>query len=123
MSGLRLLCESNNPEDIASEAQHIAPSEERGFTTAVLDALKAAGEPLRPTEVRNKLTATGYDLKGYQNPLASIHIILKRLVKAGNARAAATTTDHKTYEWIDPTSAPTEVQVVTAKKTRTRKKG
>ena len=36
-----------------------------------------------PVEVRNALRDRGFKIEQYKNPLASIHTILKRLVKSG----------------------------------------
>lgn len=38
-----------------------------------------------PREIRDALMERGFDLSGYTNPLASVHTILKRLVKSGEA--------------------------------------
>jgi hypothetical protein len=50
-----------------------------GITAAVERALMSKPyEPLYPTQVRDLLTANGFGLKG-ENPMATIHTILKRL--------------------------------------------
>lgn len=53
-----------------------------GFTDAIRGVF-SPGVGMSPVQVRNRLRAGGFDLKGYKNPLATIHTILKRLVKAG----------------------------------------
>jgi|GEM_PF-6879589 len=51
-----------------------------GITRAVEHILRScAGKPLPPTSVRNGLLEAGFELTG-ENPLASIHQVLKRLV-------------------------------------------
>ena len=53
---------------------------EVGITRAVEQILRScAGRPLPPTSVRNGLLEAGFELTG-ENPLASIHQVLKRLV-------------------------------------------
>jgi hypothetical protein len=36
--------------------------------------------------VRDRLSAIGFDLDRYANPLASIHVVLKRLADSGETR-------------------------------------
>ncbi len=57
-----------------------------GFTDAVRRLLRSSDEALTPVELRAKLPDAGFSLTDYSNPLASIHTILKRLVKTGEAR-------------------------------------
>jgi hypothetical protein len=42
--------------------------------------------PLSATRVREELEAMGFELSKHANPLASVHVTLKRLVEAGQAR-------------------------------------
>lgn len=57
-----------------------------GLTRAVEQILvRNAGKPLPPTSVRNGLIEAGFELTG-DNPLASIHQVLKRLVARGDSR-------------------------------------
>lgn len=44
------------------------------------------GEALTAREMREALEAIGFDFSEHANPLASIHVTLKRLVQAGQAR-------------------------------------
>jgi hypothetical protein len=53
-----------------------------GFTDAVRATFKP-GKAMTAIQVRNDLINAGFDLDGYRNPLATIHTILKRLVKSG----------------------------------------
>src|SRR5207249_3922350 len=54
-----------------------------GMTAAIEQLLKAHyGTPLTPTTVRDLLVESGFKLVG-DNPLASIHQVLKRLVARG----------------------------------------
>ncbi|MGA2000708.1 MAG: hypothetical protein ABSG52_11995 [Terriglobales bacterium] len=59
-----------------------------GFTDAVRNVLSnKPGALANAIGVRNMLMQSGYDLTQYSNPLASIHTILKRLVKSGEVTA------------------------------------
>lgn len=72
------------------------------FTEACREILYVAGKPLTPIEVRDELEATVFDLAGQANPLASIHTILKRLVKSGDAKAIETASGKTAYAWNSP---------------------
>ncbi len=55
-----------------------------GFTDSVRNVLRNTPRcSATAIGVRNMLIESGYDLSQYTNPLASIHTILKRLVKSG----------------------------------------
>jgi hypothetical protein len=63
-------------------AEMMAPGEQvedLGLTAAVHRVLMAkAGDPLFPTQVRDLLVESGYPIRG-DNPMASVHTVLKRL--------------------------------------------
>lgn len=81
-------------------ADHIVKSvEEIGLTDAIREILRIGEKPLSPIEVRKALEELGYDLSKYTNPLASIHTILKRLVKKGQATIVGRGRE-KRYAWI-----------------------
>jgi hypothetical protein len=71
-----------------------------GITDAVRNALKIANGARTAIEVRDWLASSGYDLSDQENPLASIHTILKRLVKAGEAQPATNADGKANYRWI-----------------------
>lgn len=77
-------------------------TEPRGFTDAVRDVLRASVEALTPAQVRDRLQASGFALGHYSNPLASIHVILKRLVKAGEAKSYEGPPGTTQYWWNRP---------------------
>jgi DNA-binding PadR family transcriptional regulator len=88
VKGIANLCDAH-PE---KEYPHLFPedvSPDVGFTDAIREILNAdAGFTYHsPVSVRNVLEKNGFDLKKYKNPLASIHTILKRLVKQGQAKS------------------------------------
>lgn len=85
--GVGNLCNAN-PE---TEYPHLFPesaSPDIGFTDAIREVLQTepGEEFFTPVNVRTVLEHRGFDLKKYKNPLASIHTILKRLEKSGQAR-------------------------------------
>jgi hypothetical protein len=48
--------------------------------------VRGAGVPVTPADVRQRLQSIGFDLSKYQNDLAAIHTILKRLNESGELR-------------------------------------
>jgi len=54
------------------------------MTEAIKQILIAAPDAMSPTAIRDKLVASGFSLKAYRNPLASIHVVLKRLSETPN---------------------------------------
>lgn len=80
----------------------LRPTVELGLTEACRMALKAAGTPLTASEVRLRLEAMGYDTSHYSNPLGSIHVVLRRLCRSGEARFVPTKSDKPSYAWGCP---------------------
>ena len=66
----------------------LTPTVELGLTDACRMVLKAAGHPLTAVEIRSQLEAMGFDCSRYSNPLASIHTVLRRLCRSGEASFA-----------------------------------
>lgn len=62
------------------------PTVSWGLTDGCRMVLMASGRPMKPPEVRDALTACGFDLSKYANELAAIHTVLKRLNEAGELR-------------------------------------
>jgi hypothetical protein len=52
-----------------------------------------------PISVRDHLLSLDYDLKPYNNPLASIHAVLKRLIDSGEAIRTAGPDGKAMYRW------------------------
>ncbi len=63
----------------------LTPTVAYGLTDACRTALRCAGAPMTPIEIRDRLRSTGFDLSRYANPLAAIHTVLKRLAESGEA--------------------------------------
>jgi hypothetical protein len=81
---------------------NLTPTVSFGLTDACRMALKAAGHPLTVTEIRMQLEAMGFDLSRYSNPQASIHIVLKRLCRAEEAKFTPRAHEKPTYAWKKP---------------------
>src|SRR3954470_16045573 len=64
----------------------LIPTVPIGLTDACRLVVRGAGVPLTPTDVRQRLESIGFDLSKYQNDLAAIHTILKRLNDSGELR-------------------------------------
>ena len=77
-----------------------ASGQERpGLTDACRSVLKAADEPLKATALRDRVAALGLDLSAYSNALASIHVVLRRLVRSGEARLTPSADGAPTFAW------------------------
>lgn len=79
-----------------------SPSLELGLTDACRSALRASVSGLTPGEVRERIGGLGIDLERYSNLLASIHIVLKRLVAAGEAFTYRGRDGKPVYAWKRP---------------------
>jgi hypothetical protein len=77
----------------------LEPTVAIGLTDACRLVLKTAGHPLTVVEIRMQLEATGIDVSRYSNPLASIHIVLKRLCRSGEAKFIPRANAKPTYAW------------------------
>jgi hypothetical protein len=64
----------------------LVPTVPLGLTDACRLVVRGAGVPVTPAEVRQRLQSIGFDLSKYQNDLAAIHTILKRLNDSGELR-------------------------------------
>jgi len=80
----------------------LTPTVPLGLTDACRLALRGAGLPLTPLEVRDRLAAIGVDLSVYTNELAAIHTILKRLNESGEIRFVSKGRGKPAYIWNFP---------------------
>ena len=73
-----------------------------GFTDAVRQVVRQAYPAgLFANTVKKMLVDAGFDLTDYTNSAASIHTILKRLVKSGEVKSHRDSKNGKTfYRWI-----------------------
>ncbi len=75
-------CLSAGEPQFESEIKVPAVEEDLGMTGRIREILKSnVGTELHPTRVRDLLLQTGYKLEGRKNPMAEIHLTLKRLVQ------------------------------------------
>ena len=58
-------------------------NESQGLTNAIRKILAKDIQPMRPTEIRNELRKGGFDIDGYQQPMAVLHTTLRRLKEQG----------------------------------------
>jgi len=77
----------------------LTPTIPVGLTDACRLALRGAGLPLTPVEVRDRLLGIGMDLSTYTNELSAIHTILKRLNDAGEIRFVPRGKGKGAYVW------------------------
>ena len=82
----------------------LTPTVPLGLTDACRLALRGAGLPLTPLEVRDRLVSMGVDLSGYANDLSAIHTVLKRLNEAGEIKfiTKGTGSGKPAYIWNHP---------------------
>lgn len=79
----------------------LTPTVPWGLTDACRTVLRSVGRPMTPSQVRDRLTAIGFDLSIYANALAAIHTTLKRLAESGEL-AAADEAAKRSYVWQRP---------------------
>lgn len=80
----------------------LVPTVQWGLTDACRLVLRSAGEPVTAVQVRDRLAAIGFDLDRYANPLASIHVVLKRLAESGEARTRRANAERRVaYEGLE----------------------
>lgn len=80
---------------LQSDIQHLAalcnvtvenPIAQLGLTDAIRYLLLNSKKPLEPTEIRDWLLKSHGNAANHANLLASVHTIMKRLIKSGEAR-------------------------------------
>jgi chromosome segregation ATPase len=103
---LASLCESEGVEiQPSTEASYLL--ERSTLADEIRTILKAASpEYLRPRHVKFALERLGHDLGQYQNPQATIHMVLKRMAESGEVEEIPLPRDgKKTYRISGPNSA------------------
>jgi hypothetical protein len=93
---LSLLCDQLPPSDLPM------PSElDIGLSDAIRMAFRSVlPESLTPTEVRDKLRESGFNLDRYANELPPIHNTIIRLLKNGEIEESVPKRDGKAYKWV-----------------------
>jgi hypothetical protein len=69
------------------------------LTDVVRTALRSAELPVTPTQLRDEVLALGFDKRRYTQFLASLHVVLKRLVANGEVWEFSFG-DGKRYWWV-----------------------
>lgn len=78
-----------------------------GLTDAVRIAFKTYGQPMAPTDVKDRLEQMGYDTTKYGNLMASVHTIINRLQRQGQIKHTGTIANNKPgYQWVQKLEAP-----------------
>jgi hypothetical protein len=72
-------------QTIAAIAPLVGEAVPSGLTDAIRTILAKADGPLSASEIRDRLSGMGFDMKSYSNPLATIHTILRRLTDSDEA--------------------------------------
>jgi hypothetical protein len=75
------------------------PSPDLGLTDACRSALRASLGGLTAAQVRERLASLGIDSDQYSNLLASVHVVLKRLVAAGEVWTYKAKDGKQVYAW------------------------
>jgi hypothetical protein len=97
LAQLRLII--SNLGELCNLSTERRQSPELGLTDGCRSALRASLGGLTAAQVRERLAALGIDSNQYSNLLASIHIVLKRLVAAGEAWTYKTKDGKQVYAW------------------------
>jgi hypothetical protein len=71
-----------------------------GLTNAARATLEEAFAPLSPAELKQRMEAKGFDFSRYSLPLSSLHVVLQRLMKAGQVKVVPQKSGKKAYQWI-----------------------
>jgi len=71
-----------------------------GLTNAARPTLEEAFGPLTPAQLKQRMQAKGFDFSNYSLPLSSLHVVLQRLVKAGQVKVVPQKDGKKAYQWI-----------------------
>ncbi len=72
----------------------------QGLTQEVSKTLKSNLGPMSPRQILDDMVKRGFDFKTYSSPLASVHTVLRRLVKAGKAEIVPQPKGKKKYKWV-----------------------
>jgi hypothetical protein len=71
-----------------------------GLTELARVTLQEAYIPLSTRELKQRMEAKGFDFSHYSNPLSSIHVVLRRLVKSRQVKVVPQKAGRKAYQWL-----------------------
>jgi hypothetical protein len=105
----------------------LVPTVPFGLAEACRLVLARDGRPRAARDIRADLEAIGFDFSRHANPLASIHVTLKRLVEAGEV-SQVSTGSKPFYVWRGPVrgrgaEAVANAAAQLARKPQARRKG
>jgi len=94
---LATLCESEKAQiEPSAEAAYLLQNS--SFADEIRAVMRLAyPEYLRPVEARDQLEKLGHDLSKYQNPMATIHMVLKRMAESGEIEEGRDAEDKSVY--------------------------
>lgn len=103
VQSLKELCDSEEIKiPTSQEAEWLLATS--GLPDEIVNILKARyPDELRATDIRHQLEKLGHDLDGYTNPLATIHMVIKRLLEANRIRERQHTQGFRVYQFRQPT--------------------
>jgi len=71
-----------------------------GLTELARVTLEEAFIPLSTSELKQRMETKGFDFSHYSNPLSSIHVVLRRLVKSRQVKVVLQKGGRKAYQWL-----------------------
>lgn len=100
LAALAASCEQQGVEIQQSpEAEYLL--ENSPLPDEILSVLKAAYPGYhRATIIKEKLEQLGHDMRRYQNPLATIHMILKRQIESGKVETGSNQAGEKLFRAV-----------------------
>ncbi|SRR5258708_5397098 len=86
--------------DETEETDDLLDLGKNSLRDVVRTALRAFGRPVTQGEVREMLPKLRFPIEDHQNPIASIHTVLTRLIGDGDVAYGPKRDGKKTYRWV-----------------------
>lgn len=77
-----------------------ARKKQTGLTDAIKEVLTEAKDGMTGTEIKAQLEHSGFDFSEYVQPMATIHVVLKRMLEKGIVKRRGTRNGSYIYHWI-----------------------
>lgn len=77
-----------------------ARKKQTGLTDAVKEALAESKDGMTGTEIKAQLEHAGFDFSEYVQPMATIHVVLKRLMEKGILKRRGVRNGSYVYHWV-----------------------
>jgi hypothetical protein len=71
-----------------------------GLTEAIKEVLSESKDGMTGTEIRAQLENTGFDFSEYVQPMATVHVVLKRLLEKDIVKRRGTRNGSYVYHWV-----------------------